>query len=232
MKPKQKGAKNIFRLRNRTVPSALVNNQKLTQNRTSLCRSSKPTRKIVSGLRLTFIKRSGNSVTQEMELRHRERPHIFPSQLTSIYGWIGYQQLSPTIQHINLLIYPSLGYSYSRLVLQLITSINWTTILWHSKRLTQLPHYPLLGSMKCVPHIYCDSDQLTIPFSCVSSQHRVCPQLRFSISPALIKMSVTCIGQSLPIGYPLQWNSLNTSMTTWNCEYTWLKQSFALISQR
>nr|DAP96080.1 MAG TPA: hypothetical protein [Caudoviricetes sp.] len=39
-----------------------------------------------------------------MELRHRERPHIFPSQLTSIYGWIGYQQLSPTIQHINLII--------------------------------------------------------------------------------------------------------------------------------
>ena len=28
MKPKQKGEKNIFRLRNRTVPSALVNNQK------------------------------------------------------------------------------------------------------------------------------------------------------------------------------------------------------------
>lgn len=44
-----------------------------------------------------------------MELRHRERPHIFPSQLTSIYGWIGYQQLSPTIQHINLLIYSNFG---------------------------------------------------------------------------------------------------------------------------
>nr|DAZ82236.1 MAG TPA: hypothetical protein [Caudoviricetes sp.] len=52
-----------------------------------------------------------------MELRHKERPRIFPSQLASIYGWIGYQQLSPTIQHINLLYYPSLGYSYSRLVL-------------------------------------------------------------------------------------------------------------------
>lgn len=44
-----------------------------------------------------------------MELRHRERPHIFPSQLTSIYGWIGYQQLPPTIQHINLLIYSNFG---------------------------------------------------------------------------------------------------------------------------
>lgn len=28
--------------------------------------------------------------------------------------------------------------------------------------------------MRCVPHIYYDSDQLAIPFSCVSSQHRAC----------------------------------------------------------
>lgn len=154
MKPNRKERKYFPSTESYRTIRVSQSNQNLVQNRTSLCRSSKPTRKIVSDLHRTFIKRSGNSVTQEMELRHKERPHIFPSQLTSIYGWIGYQQLLPTIQHINLpIIYPTLGYSYSRLVLQLITSINWTTILWHSERLTQLPHYPLLGSMEYIPYL-------------------------------------------------------------------------------
>lgn len=52
-----------------------------------------------------------------MELRHEERPRIFPSQLASIYGWVGYQQLSPTIQHINLLIYPTNISKFGLLVL-------------------------------------------------------------------------------------------------------------------
>ena len=63
MEPKQKGAKKDFPSTESSRTICVVKQPNPTQNRTSLCRSSKPTRKIVSDLHRTFIKRSGNSVT-------------------------------------------------------------------------------------------------------------------------------------------------------------------------